>query len=142
MEKGLVAPHFPVVPSTRERGSRNGLWEGWSRAGSWLSGLRTEDRGPRFCGFHPEPRSASQYSLCMNCFSKAAYDSCDFLSAREATIDERGVVLVLPFPPYSKYHQFGTERIPARPFYGISDELKEKIATEYQHRIFQFLITG
>ena len=63
-------------------------------------------------------------------------------SAREATIDERGVVLVLPFPPYSKYHQFGTERIPARPFYGISDELKEKIATEYQHRIFQFLITG
>lgn len=63
-------------------------------------------------------------------------------SAREATIDKNGVFLLLTEPFYAKFHQFGTTRIPPRPFYGISDNLRHRIAKEYGHKIIRFLIDG
>lgn len=45
-----------------------------------------------------------------------------------ATVTDNGIVASLEEPPYGIFHELGTRTIPARPFFGVNDQYKERLA--------------
>lgn len=63
-------------------------------------------------------------------------------AAGSPQITEASLVVSLTEPPYAQYHQFGTRRIPARPFMGLSEEGQRQTARALEIAATAFFVNG
>lgn len=63
-------------------------------------------------------------------------------AGRTAQVTDDGVVVAMTTPYYARYQDQGTATIPAREFFGVSDEAAAEIAEETGEKALVFIMDG